>query len=322
MNATTATIKVCVGNRSLFELLNIPIPKEAERTMRQYEEEGKTAILASLNGRVCGIFGIMDEIKMDAPASISYLINDLNIDVWMVTGDNARTAHAVAKELGLREDRVVAQALPSDKARHVRRLQSSDDDDGHHGGGGGKKTVCMVGDGINDSPALATADVGMSVGTGAAIAAEAADMVLVRGNVSDVCAALDLSRVVFRRIQINLLFSMMYNVLFIPIAMGVFYPATKQRLPPTIAAIAMILSSVSVIASSIHLTRYQPPNVHQQQLHNQHHCNRNNNNNNSSAMMTMNGTTTATTNDLNEPLLGTTSTTAIEIQKQKSLALV
>jgi Cu+-exporting ATPase len=135
--------------------------------------------------------GIADELKPDAAASISYLKDQMGIDVWMVTGDNRRTARAIARQLNLPSDRVIAEALPVAKVEQVQKLQ----EDG--------RVVAMIGDGVNDSPALAQADVGLSLGTGAEIAAEASDMVLVRGNVADVCTALDLSRVIFRRIQVS-----------------------------------------------------------------------------------------------------------------------
>jgi Cu+-exporting ATPase len=193
--------------------------------------------------------GIADEIKPDAATSVAYLQERLKVDVWMVTGDNRRTAHSVAQQVGIPIHRVVSEALPATKLNLVERLQG----EGH--------VVCFVGDGINDSPAMVQADVGMSVGTGTEIAAEASDMVLVAGKVSDVCTALHLSRTIFRRIQWNFVWSLMYNCLGIPIAAGVFYPLARVRLPPPVAAISMALSSISVVLSSMALRLYHPPRL-------------------------------------------------------------
>ena len=240
---------VAVGNRSFCAMKNVTILSQVEAKMTVLEQEGKTAILASIEGEIVCVIGIADELKADAAASIAYLQNKMGMEVWMVTGDNSRTARAISRQLGLSPDKVIAEALPVAKVRQVKILQAQ-----------GKK-VAMIGDGINDSPALAQADVGMSLGTGAEIAAEAADMVLVRGHVQDVCTALDLSRVIFRRIQLNLFFSLVYNCLGIPVAAGLLYPFIHTRLPPVLAAVAMALSSLSVVSSSLALRLYYPPRV-------------------------------------------------------------
>jgi Cu+-exporting ATPase len=182
-------IEVSIGNRAFATLMDIPIPFKAEQCMQSLERRGKTAILASVNGTICAVMGIADQLKDDASASISYLRN-MGVDVWMVTGDNRRTANAIARQLNLPENRVISEALPVAKLEQVIKLQSEG------------RVVAMIGDGVNDSPALAESDVGMSMGTGAEIAAEASDMVLVRGHVADVCTALHLSRAIFRRIQV------------------------------------------------------------------------------------------------------------------------
>jgi Cu+-exporting ATPase len=183
-------IEVSIGNRAFATLMDIPIPDKAEQCMQSLERHGNTAILASVNGTVCAVIGIADQLKDDASASISYLRN-MGVDVWMVTGDNRRTANAIARQLNLPQNRVISEALPVAKLEQVIKLQSQG------------RVVAMVGDGVNDSPALAESDVGMSMGTGAEIAAEASDMVLVRGHVADVCTALNLSRTIFRRIQVS-----------------------------------------------------------------------------------------------------------------------
>ncbi len=242
------SIKVAIGNRSFAERENMDIPQEVEDCLQRLESEGKTAIIAGINGTACGVLGIADEIKSEAPKTVRYL-KKLGMDVWMVTGDSKRTARAIARQLDLPEDRVIAEALPTSKIDQVRRLQQQD------------KIVCMVGDGVNDAPALTEADVGISMGTGSDIAAEASDMVLVAGNVAGVCTALHLSRAIFKRIQLNFAFSMGYNIFCIPLAAGVLFPFFQLRLPPTVAAIAMALSSVSVVFSSLALRLYKPPDI-------------------------------------------------------------
>eukprot|EP00531_Pseudo-nitzschia_arenysensis_P006506 CAMPEP_0116157054 /NCGR_PEP_ID=MMETSP0329-20121206/23146_1 /TAXON_ID=697910 /ORGANISM="Pseudo-nitzschia arenysensis, Strain B593" /LENGTH=821 /DNA_ID=CAMNT_0003654149 /DNA_START=437 /DNA_END=2902 /DNA_ORIENTATION=+ len=242
-------IDVSIGNRSFCEIKGFAISEQVENEMRYLELQGKTAIVAAINGTVAVVMGIADELKPDASASIVFLKEKMGVDVWMVSGDNRRTARAIAQQLRLPPNRVIAEALPAAKVEKVQELQAEG------------KVVAMVGDGVNDSPALVQADVGLSIGKGAEIAAEASDMVLVRGNVSDVCTALDVSRVIFQRIQLNFIWSLLYNCLSIPLAAGVFYPIFHTRLPPTVAALAMALSSLSVVASSLALHLYRPPNV-------------------------------------------------------------
>ena len=271
-------VKVSAGNRAFAARENMLVSEHVERMLQEFEAQGKTAILVGLNGNVCAVLALADQVKAGAVESIRHLERK-GIDVWMVTGDSERTANAIAGHLNMPMDRVIAGALPSSKVDQVRLLQSQG------------RRVAMIGDGINDSPALVEADVGMSMGTGAEIAAEASDIVLVSGKVTDACTALDLSRVIFRRIQVrtatcgsclfpltfpaseashgfslvvlqwNLLFSLIYNLLAIPLAAGVFFPMFQTRLPPTVAALAMALSSVSVVFSSLALRLYRPPDV-------------------------------------------------------------
>jgi len=246
---TVNGVKISIGNRAFAHHENMIISEELEEMLCRIEADGKTAIVAGLNGEVCAVVGVADEIKEEAEASIRTL-QAMGIEIWMLTGDSSRTAVAIARRLNLPLSHVVSEALPSSKVEMVRELQSQG------------RIVAMVGDGVNDSPALAEADVGMSMGTGAEIAAEASDMVLVSGKVSDACVALDLSKVIFRRIQWNFVFSMIYNLLSIPLAAGVFFPIFHARLPPTVAAIAMSLSSVSVVCSSLAIRLYKPKNVY------------------------------------------------------------
>jgi Cu+-exporting ATPase len=185
-------IKVSLGNRAFAVRESINMTEQVEEYLQEIEKEGKTAILAGVNGTVCAVLGVADQLKDEASASVEYL-KEMGLDVWMVTGDSRRTANAIAEKLNLPPNRVISEALPFSKVEQVRKLQSEG------------RIVAMVGDGVNDSPALVEANVGMSMGTGAEIATEASDMVLVSGKVSDVCTALDLSKVIFRRIQVSFL---------------------------------------------------------------------------------------------------------------------
>jgi P-type Cu+ transporter len=245
-------IEVAAGNRRFALFQQMLISSCVEQTLQELEDDGKTAILVGVNGRICAVLGVADELKEEAMSSVIYLEGH-GVKVWMVTGDSSRTANAIARKLNLPPERVMSEAMPATKVEQVRRLQAQG------------FRVAMVGDGVNDSPALAAADVGISIGTGAEIASEASDMILVSGKLSDVCTALDLSKVIFRRIQWNLLFSMVYNLLSIPLAAGLFFPIFHTRLPPTIAALAMALSSVSVVCSSLALRWYRPPDVYSEQ---------------------------------------------------------
>lgn len=169
----------------------------------------------------------------------------MGIDVWMVTGDNRTTAETVAGDLDIPKDRIIASAMPADKVNKVLDLQKRG------------RVVAVVGDGINDSPALAQADLGVAVGAGSHIAGEAADMILIRNQLTDVVMALDLARVVFKRIKLNFVWALMYNVIAIPFAAGVWYPWTKMSVPPQYAGLAMALSSISVVISSLLLHMYR-----------------------------------------------------------------
>jgi soluble P-type ATPase len=171
----------------------------------------------------------------------------MGIDIWMCTGDHKVTAEAVAAEFGIPKNRVIAGAMPQDKVAKIESLVAM----GH--------SVAMVGDGINDSPALARADLGVAIGAGTHVAIEAADMVLVRSNLLDVVVALDLAKVVFRRIRLNFMFALMYNVIAIPYAAGVWYPLTRKQIPPQYAGLAMAMSSISVVVSSMALRLYKRP---------------------------------------------------------------
>jgi len=237
---------VAVGNRAFMETSSVALPKLAEATMSTLEAEGKTALLVAVRGEAVAVFGLSDMPRPEGRQTVTFL-KDMGIAVYMATGDQAVTAAAVGKELGLGPNCVLASASPAEKVQFLKKLQAEG------------KTVAMVGDGINDSPALAAADVGVAIAAGAEVAVEAADLVLVRDDLVDVVVALDLSRHIFRRIRWNFVWALVYNCLGIPIAAGVFYPWMQMSLPPTVAAIAMAASSVSVVTSSLMLKLYKPP---------------------------------------------------------------
>jgi Cu+-exporting ATPase len=205
--------------------------------------QGKTPVLAAIDGVPAGVLAVADPVKNDSAAAIAAL-RRLGIEVVMLTGDSARTARAIAAQVGV--GRVVAEVLPGHKADQIRRLQAEG------------RTVGMVGDGINDAPALAAADVGLAIGTGTDVAIEAAGITLISGSLAGVVTAIELSRATMRNIRQNLFFALGYNAIGIPLAAGVLYPFFGIRLSPVIAAAAMALSSLSVVTNANRLRRWHP----------------------------------------------------------------
>ena len=248
--ATTATTEVLVGNRAWMQRHGVHVPPLAEAHLGRLEAAGRTAMLAAVDGALAAVLGVRDRVKPEA-ALVVRALHALGVDVWLCTGDAAATAATVAAAVGVPADRVLAQVLPGDKAARVRSLQERG------------RVVAMVGDGINDSPALAAADVGMAIGAGAQIALAAADVVLIRSDLRDVVTALHLSRAVFARIRANFGWALGYNALGVPLAAGVLFPATRTTIPPEAAGLAMALSSVSVVLSSLLLRRYVKPDLEQ-----------------------------------------------------------
>ena len=246
--AEPAPVKVLIGNRAWMGRNGIPVPPSAESQLTRLEKVGRTAVLAAVDGSLRCVLGIADRVKPEAPLVVKAL-GALGVDVWLCTGDAAVTAAAVAGAVGIAPERVMAQVLPGDKASKVTSLQREG------------KTVAMVGDGINDSPALAAADVGMAIGAGAQIAVAAADVVLIRSDLRDVVTAIDLSRAVFRRIWANFVWALGYNALGIPLAAGVMFPVMRATVAPEVAGLAMAFSSVSVVLSSLWLKRYRKPDL-------------------------------------------------------------
>lgn len=210
-----------------------------------FQSAGKTTIYMGVNGELSAVFGVADAPRPEAIRTIKKL-TQMGLDVWMVTGDNARTAITIADQLGIKRRNVMAEVIPSEKSSKVKKLQSQG------------RVVAMVGDGINDSPALAQANLGIAIGAGTEIAVETAGMVLMKSNLVDVITALDLSRTIFNRIRLNYVWALGYNCLLIPLAAGLLFPF-GFRIPPMFAGGAMAISSVSVVTSSLLLRYYTPP---------------------------------------------------------------
>ena len=233
---------IAAGNVRLMNELGVTVPAGLAE---QFAAEGKTPLFFAKNGELAGTIAVADEVKETSAEAIAAL-RSLGVDVRMLTGDNRVTAEAIARRVGLTSEQVIADVLPADKERHVRELQDA----------GGK--VAMVGDGINDSPALARADVGLAIGTGADIAKEGADVVLMRSDLMDVARAIELSRATIRNIKQDLFWALFYNGIGIPLAAGVFFPLTGWQLSPMFGAAAMSLSSVCVVTNALRLRTFKP----------------------------------------------------------------
>ncbi|WP_436494307.1 heavy metal translocating P-type ATPase [Actinokineospora sp. HUAS TT18] len=242
VQATVDGHAVLVGTRRLLADAGIDTAA-LDPLAVDFSAQGKTPILAAVDGRPAGVLAVADTIKDDSIAAIASL-HRLGLDVVMITGDNARTAAAIARQVGIR--RVLAEVLPEHKADEIRRLQA----EGRRAG--------MVGDGINDAPALAQADIGLAIGTGTDVAIEAADITLISGSLAGVVTAISLSRATMRNIRQNLFFALIYNAIGVPIAAGVLYPLIGLRLSPILAAAAMALSSLSVVGNANRLRRHHP----------------------------------------------------------------
>jgi P-type Cu+ transporter len=248
ISATVEGRELLLGNARLMQEHKVNLDGLGDRASA-LAAQGKTPMYVAVDGRPAGVIAVADTLKPESAEAVREL-RALGLEVWMITGDNERTARAIAERVGIAN--VMAEVLPEQKAAKVKDLQQPQ-------GGAPGKVVAMVGDGVNDAPALAQADLGIAIGTGADVAIEASDITLVGGDVRGVVTAIALSRRTMRTIRQNLFWAFIYNLVLIPVAMGALYPIFGLQLNPIMAAAAMALSSVSVVTNSLRLRSFTPP---------------------------------------------------------------
>jgi Cu+-exporting ATPase len=250
LRARYADHTILIGNRKLMHDNNILVNKDADLKLNMHESQGKTATLVAVDNKIAGIIALADTIKEGAKQAIDSL-KSMRIEVIMLTGDNERTAEAVASKLGI--DKVIAQVLPQEKEQVISGLKKSNR--------GIKDSVAMVGDGINDAPALARADLGIAIGSGTDVAKETGGIILIKDDIKDVVIAIDLGGKTVSKIKQNLFWAFAYNTGLIPIAGGILVPFLGTAIfgwLPMLAGLAMATSSVTVVGNSILLGRYKP----------------------------------------------------------------
>lgn len=248
IHCTIGGHRVHIGNRKSLETNKIEQRPGTTDAMEYLENRGQTAVVVSIDDKSEAVIGLIDKAKDEAALAVNVLQKLMGIKVYMLTGDNFRTAKSVAAEIGIYPSHVVADVLPEGKVECIKRLQQEN-----------KGAIAMVGDGVNDSPSLAQADIGIAVGAGTNVAIETAGIVLVNSKLTDVAVAVQLSQTIYKRIKLNFVWALGYNSAAIPIAAGALYPVVGQALPPFIAGIAMVLSSMTVLFSSLLLNQYKPP---------------------------------------------------------------
>lgn len=241
--ATFGKNRVLIGNLALMKKEKVRVSEDISVAMYELEEQGKTAVVVAVEDELAGIIAVADTIKENSREAVA-MLRKMGYESAMITGDNERTAMAIAKQAGI--DRVLAHVLPEDKASEVKRLQKE-----------GKKVV-FVGDGINDAPALAQADVGVAIGAGTDVAVESGEVVLVKSDLRDLVKAMELSRYTLGKIKQNLFWAFGYNAIAIPVAMGILYPSSGFLLSPVIAGAAMAFSSISVVTNSLTMRGWKP----------------------------------------------------------------
>jgi len=240
--ATYQGQEILLGNRRLMQQRNIDIGNLSD-AMEKMEEEGKTAMLMAIDGKSAGIIAVADTLKDNAKVAVERL-HQMGVQVAMITGDNRRTAEAIARQVGIKT--VLAEVLPQDKAAEVKKLQEKG------------LNVAMVGDGINDAPALAQANVGIAIGSGTDVAKETGDIILIKDDIRDVVSAIEIGRATMRKIKQNLVWAFVYNITGIPLAAGILYPFTGLLVSPELASFFMAMSSLSVTMNTLLLKGFKP----------------------------------------------------------------